>query len=105
MFLTANAVPPVSCPCCDCGDFNEDGSTDGLDFLALQRGFGASPATLSQGNGNGDGTVDDIDLGIWESHYGDVAPLSAISAVVPEPTTSALALAALCLAMSRRRSF
>ena len=37
--------------------------------------------------------------------YGTVATLSASSAAVPEPTTSALALAALCLAMSRRRAF
>ena len=104
LVITANAVALVSCPCCDCGDFNEDGSTDGLDFLALQRGFGTSPATISDGDGNGDETVDDIDLGIWQSQYGDVAPLSATSAAVPEPTTSALALAALCLVMGRRRS-
>ncbi|MCH7750948.1 MAG: PEP-CTERM sorting domain-containing protein [Planctomycetes bacterium] len=40
-----------------------------------------------------------------KANYGIVAPLSASSAAVPEPTTYALALAALCLAMSRRRSF
>ncbi|MCH8840147.1 MAG: PEP-CTERM sorting domain-containing protein [Planctomycetes bacterium] len=102
--VTVNQVAPSTCPCCDCGDFNEDGSTDGLDFLAWQRGFGTAPAVLSQGDGNGDGNVDGIDLAIWEQSYGTVAPLSTTSAAVPEPSTCGLALAALCLAMSRRRA-
>ncbi len=74
------------------GDFDFDGDVDGSDFLNWQRG--ESPNPLSQS-----------DLNDWESNYGTVATLSATSAAVPEPTTSALALAALCLAMSRRRAF
>jgi len=72
------------------GDFDDDGDIDGNDFLIWQRGD--SPNPLSQ-----------ADLAVWEANYGGSAPLSATSASVPEPTTSALALAALCLAMSRRR--
>ncbi len=40
-------------------------------------------------------------MGVWGGQYGS-APLSAVSAA-PEPTT-VLALVALCMAMSRRRS-
>jgi hypothetical protein len=71
-------------------DFDLNGVVNGMDFLAWQRG--GSPYPLSQG-----------DLAIWSAEYGNaVLPLSEISAV-PEPTTSALALAAICLAMSQRR--
>ena len=69
------------------GDFDFNGVVDGEDFLLWQR----DPSV---------GSLTD-----WETNYGMVAPLSASLAAVPEPTTSALALAALCLAMSRRRSF
>jgi len=67
------------------GDFDVNGIVDGLDFLKWQR-----DPTIGQ-------------LSDWQSNYGmGVPPLSA-STAVPEPTTYALALAALCLAMSRRR--
>jgi len=71
-------------------DFDGNGIVDGHDFLKWQRG--ESPNPLSQS-----------DLALWESQYGGPPPVSAVSAV-PEPTTYALALAALCLAMSSRRS-
>ena len=69
------------------GDFNFNGIVDGEDFLLWQR----NPSVGS--------------LADWEANYGRGAPLSASSAAVPEPTSAALALAALCLAMSRRRAF
>jgi hypothetical protein len=65
------------------GDFNGDGGVDGEDFLLWQR-------DRSVGS-----------LANWEANYGTVVTLSA---AVPEPTTTALVLAALCLAMSRRRA-
>jgi hypothetical protein len=80
-------------------DFDNNNAVDGHDFLTLQRNLGTG--TL---HANGDGTVDADDLGIWETQCGTVSPLAAVS-VVPEPTTCTLALAALCLAMSRRRAF
>jgi serralysin len=67
------------------GDFDLNGEVNGLDFLLWQQ---------------------DPNVGLlanWEANYGNVATLSATSAAVPEPTTCTLALAALCLAMSRRR--
>jgi hypothetical protein len=69
--------------------FDNNGIVDGLDFLKWQRG--ESPNPLSQS-----------DLALWESQYGGLPPTGAVSAV-PEPTTCTLALAALCLEMSRRR--
>ena len=83
------------------GDYDFDGDGDGVDFLVWQRSLGST--TEAEADGNGNGIVDGADLVFWEGTYGlDLSPLSA-SAAVPEPTTSALALAALCLAMSRRR--
>jgi len=115
------------------GDFNVDGTYDGLDFLKWQRGESPDPLSASDladweanygmtnsqlaGDFNLNGIVDGEDfllwqrnpsvgsLADWEANYGMVATLSATSAAVPEPTTTALALAALCLAMISRRSF
>ena len=115
------------------GDFDFDGDVDGHDFLKWQRGESPNPLSQSDladweanyGTSNsqlpGDfdlnGEVNGLDfllwqrdpsvgsLADWEANYGMVAPLSATLATVPEPTTYALALAALCLAMSRRRAF
>ncbi|MCH8840047.1 MAG: hypothetical protein IH831_05095 [Planctomycetes bacterium] len=96
-YVDAGPGPPYS------ANFDFDGSVNGKDFLIWQMGFG-SGTTFVEGDANGDGTVDAADLAIWELQYGTVAPLSA-AAAVPEPTTCTLALAALCLAMSRRRAF
>lgn len=114
------------------GDFDLDDDVDGADFLKWQRGESPEPlsqsdlgdweidygtVSIQQGDFNGNGVVNGHDflkwqldpsvgsLADWESNYGTLAALSAFSAAVPEPTTSALALAALCLVMSRRRSF
>ena len=89
----------------DSADFNGDNVVDGLDFLTLQRGLGTvgPSATHANGDANGDDLINDADLAVWEAQYGSAPPLSAVSAAVPEPTTSALALAALCLVMGRRR--
>ncbi len=108
------------------GDFDEDGDIDGLDFLLWQRdpnvgslavweaNYGTT--SIQPGDFDANGEANGLDflhwqrdpivgsLADWESNYGMVATPSASSTAVPEPTTSALALAALCLAMSRRRA-
>ncbi len=71
-------------------DFDEDGDVDGFDFLTWQRG--GSPTPLSSG-----------DLSDWQTNYGTVAPLSAASAVVPEPSALLLGLMASLAGISRRR--
>ncbi len=72
------------------GDFDGNLVVDGFDFLKWQRGQSPNPLSAS-------------DLAAWEANYGMALPVSATSTAVPEPTTSALALAALCLAIGRRR--
>lgn len=55
------------------GDFNDDGSVTGEDFLIWQRG--GSPAPLSSS-----------DLSTWQASYGNNSPsLFSTSVVVPEP--------------------
>lgn len=74
------------------GDFDGDGDVDGDDFLLWQ--LGGSPIPLSQS-----------DLGDWEANYGTVAPLSAISTAVPEPSSVLLVLiGVLCLKGTSRHS-
>jgi hypothetical protein len=68
------------------GDFNGDLIVNGADFLKWQRDDG-SPAGLLE----------------WETNYGNDYALAAATAAVPEPTTLALALAALCWVVGRRR--
>jgi hypothetical protein len=70
------------------GDFNNDGSVNGTDFLVWQRGGSPNPLSAA-------------DLAQWKSNYG--AAVGAAGAV-PEPTTIGLvAVAALGLAVARRR--
>src|SRR5690606_424638 len=46
-------------------DFDGNLTVDGADFLAWQRGFGASSAGRSDGDSNADGVVDASDLAAW----------------------------------------
>lgn len=53
-------------------DFDMSGTVDGLDFLAWQRGFGAtSGAARSDGDANLDEAVDAQDLTVWQESYGE----------------------------------
>jgi len=82
------------------GDADFDGTVDGTDFLIWQRNAGSS-GDWSNGDFDGNGDVNGDDLTILEANFG-TGTLAAT--IVPEPTTCTLALAALCLAMSRRRA-
>ncbi len=74
------------------GDFDSDGDVDGDDFLIWQRGGSPFPLSAS-------------DLADWEANYGTVAPLSAVSTAVPEPSSALLVLiGVLCLRGSRRQN-
>lgn len=62
------------------GDFNEDGSVDGADFLAWQLGFGNS--------------YDAEDLAVWQGHFGTQAGAAvkqfAATTALPEPSVVTL---------------
>ncbi len=71
------------------GDFNGDGSVNGLDLNILSDNFGTgSGATLGTGDANGDGAVNGLDLNIVSDNFGTSLPAAA--AAVPEPTSIAL---------------
>jgi uncharacterized protein (DUF2141 family) len=55
-------------------------------------------ALLADGDANGDGNVNDTDLGIWQSQFGLSSSVSVVS-VVPEPASLGLIMTA-CLAAS-----
>ena len=54
------------------GNFNRDSAVDGADFLAWQRGYGKSNATVNDGDGTADGEVDGNDLAVWKNQFGSV---------------------------------
>jgi len=69
------------------GDFDTDCDVDGADFLEWQQNLG-SPYTA-------------MDLADWETNLGTVAPLSANTAAVPEPSPSLLLFLAALLCRYR----
>jgi glucose/arabinose dehydrogenase len=65
-------------------DFDQNGIVNGRDFLLWQRGFGlSSNATKQDGDADGDGNVDRLDLTIWASTYGQ-----QVSVLVQSPAES-----------------
>ena len=71
-------------------DNQNDCDVDDFDFLQWQRGEAPNPLSQS-------------DLNDWEANYGAVAPLSATSAKVPEPSAMLLGAIASIGLMLRRR--
>jgi hypothetical protein len=81
-------------------DFDNDGDTDGADFLAWQRGNGTTTgATNAQGDANGNGAVNGADLSAWKAQFSGGAPVASI----PEPAGLALVLAAAAMLPRRPR--
>ncbi|MBX3424400.1 MAG: proprotein convertase P-domain-containing protein [Pirellulales bacterium] len=87
-----NAVALIVAPS---ADFNLDHYVDGGDFLAWQRGFGATAAAHADGDANFDGVVDASDLEIWFEQYGETeppvngAPASAPAGAIADEGTGA----------------
>ncbi len=83
------------------GDADRDGDVDGFDFLTWQRNAGKS-GDWSDGDFNATAFVDSTDRALWESQYGNTAPLSAVAAV-PEPSSLlACLVGAWIVCLSRR---
>ena len=78
----------------DDADFDDDLDVDGKDFLAWQRGL-ATGTTHAEGDANGDGVVNHIDLAVWEAQYGGSSPLMGTFVAVPEPSNLGLFVLAL----------
>lgn len=68
-------------------DFNDDGMVNGDDLAVLTANFGKTPATLADGDGNGDNVVDGTDFAYWQRQ----AAGTSIGAAAPEPSTALLA--------------
>ena len=73
-------------------DFDSDTDVDGSDFLIWQRGYSpignaavaavaTSSTTNAQGDADGNGTVDELDLAIWQSQFGLTVPPAGAEAV------------------------
>ena len=85
------------------GDFDNDGQVNNDDLLTWEQGFDMpSNAAPANGDADYDGDVDGWDFLMWQREYGTVVPLS-LESITPEPTTSALALAATLFFVGRRR--
>ncbi len=84
-------------------DFDQDTDVDGRDFLIWQRGFGLSGQLDNNlGDANFDGTIDDLDLVVWQNQYA-IGPLVAVSTAVPEPCTLLLGALTILGILPRKR--
>lgn len=96
--VTVSLLPAPS------GDFDDDGTVDGADFLTWQRQLGATADPAGEGaDGNGDGVVNGEDLAVWrEGFVGNEAAPAAAPLSVPEPSAAALLLVGLLSVGGRR---
>ena len=77
------------------GDYNQNGVVDAADYVVWRDSVGQVGEALVA-DGDGSGAVDTGDYEVWRAHFGQNAAGSsasfrAVSAVVPEPSTVALA--------------
>jgi len=73
-------TPPIS------ADFDQDTDVDGTDLLALQQGYGLDAvAAPTNGDADGNGTVNAFDRLAWQTQYGTSPPPSTTA--IPEPST------------------
>jgi hypothetical protein len=83
-------------------DFDDDGDVDGADLLTWQRGLGPG-ATHAEGDANGDGIANTVDLAVWRFQAGWSEAVLAAGMAVPEPGASMVALACATLGGAIRR--
>jgi hypothetical protein len=80
------------------GDYDQDGDTDGADFLLWQQTLGST--TMLAADGNNNSVVDAGDLDVWKSTFGAASSVGfgAVSAI-PEPTSGVACLVAASLSL------
>jgi hypothetical protein len=83
-------------------DFDDDDDVDGNDLLAWQRGLGPG-ATHAEGDANGDGVADGVDLAVWRYQSGWTEAVVAVGVTVPEPVGVIFAMAAIAFVNVVRR--
>lgn len=87
------------------GDFNDDGSVTLADYTIWRDQLGANESVLPVGSGDNSGTVDIGDYNLWKSNFGAPGAIGTISVnQIPEPTSAALCLVAMAIAVGYRTS-
>ena len=81
-------------------DFNGDGQVNGDDLALLTANYGQSPATLAEGDGNGDNVVDGVDFLMWQRQ--STGAMSGAAESVPEPDAALLAILAVSVLFGSR---
>lgn len=84
------------------GDYNNDGTVDGLDLTLWSEFFGQAGENLAS-DGDEDGDVDGNDFLIWQRNFGNGTATPAVAAV-PEPTGIVLLATAIGALAYRRRA-
>ena len=101
---TLELMPAVTLKTSLPGDANLDGKVDINDLTIVLANYGQTGATWAQGEFTGSGAVDINDLTIVLANYNQSAGASAGGmAAVPEPSTIAIAAAALLGLLACRR--
>jgi hypothetical protein len=59
------------------GDYNFNGSVDAADYVIWRKTLGASVASGSGADGDGDAMVDEDDHGVWRTNFGRELPAAA----------------------------
>ncbi len=100
--ITANS--PLSSPILP-GDYNGNGVVDAADYVVWRDSLGHSGADLAA-DGNRDGVINADDYSVWKNNFGSAAATGggltkkfSAGQSVPEPTTPALILLGICVAL------
>ena len=76
------------------------------DYVVWRNTNGDTVAPGQAADANFDGHVNQLDYGIWRSHFGESSPStgSMVGVALPEPSTLACTICCFCLSLSISRS-
>lgn len=87
------------------GDYNSDGMINLADYATWRDSLGGTVEPYSGADGSGNGVIDSADYDVWRTNFGQSAAAISSSAsaiaVVPEPTSAWLFVAAIGLVYCR----